>query len=66
MNVSNKDVAALDEEQMSSDGVDIDLQDCLPSFQMPLLNSSSLSRLSPFYYNENEDYKTNSGKSHLT
>lgn len=56
-----KDISRLDEKQMSSDDVDTDLQHCQRSFQKPLLNSS-LSRLKPSYYNENADYKTNSGK----
>lgn len=56
-----KDISTPNEKQISLD-VESDLQHCQTSFQIPLLNSSSLSRLSPYYYNENEDYKTNSGE----
>lgn len=56
-----RDITTMDEE-LTSDCVDSELQDCFQAFhQLPLLNRGSLSRLSPFYYSENEDYKLNSG-----
>ncbi|KAL9905398.1 fat-like cadherin-related tumor suppressor homolog isoform X2 [Glossina fuscipes] len=59
-----RDIATL-EEELATDCVDSELRDCIQPFQLPLLNSNSMSRLSPIYYSENEDYKSNSGKMYL-
>ena len=53
-----RDIETLPED-MISDFVDSELQD-IQNMRLPLC-SSSLSRLSPFYYSENEDYTLNSG-----
>lgn len=54
-----RDISTLP-EGLISDSVESELQD-IQNIRLPLC-SNSLSRLSPIYYSENEDYTLNSGK----
>lgn len=55
-----RDITTLDED-MVSDSVDSECQNSTNNLKLPH-GGNSLSRLSPVYYSENEDYTSNSGK----